>query len=81
MWGFGLTIITIFWLLTTSLGIWWMVSVESSWRRIAWGCGMVLLPVLGVILWMIYGREGAFPTSQNMQISAEKDSVDPEKTA
>lgn len=79
MWGFGLTIITIFWLLVTCLGMWWMISVETSWKRLAWGSGMLILPVLGVFLWMIFGEEGDFPLAQKMDLSAEKDEPGSEK--
>lgn len=80
MWGFGLTVITIFWLMATCLGMWWMISVEASWRRFAWGSAMVLLPVLGVFLWMVFGEEGDFPLAQKMESSAEKDESSSEKT-
>lgn len=80
MWGFAITIITIFWLLITCLGMWWMITVETSWKRLAWGAGMLILPVLGVFLWLIFGEEGDFPLAQKMDLSAEKDEPGSEKT-
>lgn len=81
MWGFGISLITIIWLITTCLGMWWMISVETSWKRFAWGTGMLLLPVFGVFLWMIFGEQGDFPLAQKMELSAEKDEPGSEKTA
>lgn len=57
-----------------------MITVETSWKRLAWGAGMLILPVLGVFLWLIFGEEGDFPLAQKMDLSAEKDEPGSEKT-
>ncbi len=57
MWIASLTFILFIWLALTALSLWWMISMESGWVRIAWAACMLLVPGLGAMLWLAYGKQ------------------------